>query len=170
MKIKNSGQIIQKFKDLFNKNLKLFLEGNYLEFLEIFQDIRGMNKESIVEINKELQNKLEYLQDTEMDIVVLYTIVLSGLITKIRDYHFNAAIDEVKARVKSRIKIHDDEIQERLNNLFMRNNKNISLLYNLSYINALAQSFNYNRVAHTCKIQMGKYLNRTVNLIISASK
>lgn len=168
MKIKNSGQIIHKFKNLFNSNIDLFLKGNYLEFLKAFGQIKGLNEVIINEAHIELQNKIEYLQDTELDTVVLYTIVLSVLITRIRDYHFNATIEEVKNRVKKKKTLKDAKIQEQLNELFMRNNENISLLYNISYIDALAESFNYKKVAHTCKIQKGKYINRTVDLIISA--
>ncbi|MFX0070608.1 MAG: hypothetical protein ACFFAO_05895 [Candidatus Hermodarchaeota archaeon] len=50
----------------------------------------------------------------------------------------------------------------------MLNNDNISILYNISYLNALAESFNYNKVAHICKIQKGKYINRVVELILSS--
>ena len=33
IKISYSGQIIQKFKNLFNKNINLLLEGKYVQFL-----------------------------------------------------------------------------------------------------------------------------------------
>jgi len=102
--------------------------------------------------------------------VVLYTIVISLLITRIRDIHFNTSLAEIKKRLKQRSSIKDDKIQEELNHLFMRNNKNISLLYNLSYIDALAESFNYKKTAHTCKIQKGKYINRVVDLILDKIK
>jgi hypothetical protein len=170
VKIRNSGQIIQKFKNMFNSNLHQFIDGNYLEFLQNFIIIKGLNEKVIQEINKEFYKKMEYLKDTEIDQVVVYTIVLSALITRIRDDHFNTVINEVKTRIKNKVKIKAEKIQEELNKLFMRNNKNISLLYNLSYIDALAESFNYKKAAHTCKIQKGKYINRTVDLIISASK
>ena len=169
IKIRNSGQIIHKFKTIFNSNLHLFLKGKYLDFLKNFVSIKGLNGKIIDEINKEIQDKFEYLIDTEIDIVVEYTIVLSALITRIRDFHFNIAIDEVKTRIKRKSSIKDNKIQEELNKLFMRNNKNISLLYNISYIDALAESFNYKRVAHTSKIQKGKFINNIVALILSVS-
>ena len=45
---------------------------------------------------------------------------------------------------------------------------NISILYNISYLDALALSFNYKKVSHVCKIQQGKYMNRIVSLILSS--
>ena len=170
VKIRNSGQIIQKFKNLFNSNLDLFLKGKYLEFLLPFKKIKDIDEGVIDEINGELQVKLEYLSDTDFDTVVLYTIVLSGLITRIRDHHFNKTLDEIRNRVrKIKSNIKDDEIQKELDELFMRNNGNISLLYNISYLDALAESFNYRKVAHICKIQKGKFINRTVELILNGN-
>jgi len=53
VKISKSGQIIKKFKDLFNDNLHHFLEGNYKKFLLPFKKIKGINEESIREIHKD---------------------------------------------------------------------------------------------------------------------
>jgi hypothetical protein len=171
LKISNSGQIVQKFKDLFNENIDLFLEGNYLKFLLPFKKIKGLDEETIFEINEQLKDKFELLKDDihESEIVVLYTFVLSALISRIRDLHFNNAIEEIKRRVKEKSsKISGKKIQETLDNLFMRNNDNISILYNISYLDALALSFNYKKVSRVCKIQQGKYMNRIVDLILSA--
>lgn len=172
LKISNSGQIVQKFKDLFNKNIGLFLEGNYLKFLLPFKKIKGLNEEIIFEINEQLKAKFELLKDDihESEIVVLYTFVLSALISRIRDLHFNDAIEEIKRRVllEKSSRISGKKIQETLDDLFMRNNDNISILYNISYLDALALSFNYKKVSHVCKIQQGKYMNRIVDLILSA--
>ncbi|MHA1468304.1 MAG: hypothetical protein ACTSP6_09550, partial [Promethearchaeota archaeon] len=136
LKISNSGQIVQKFKDIFNENIDLFLEGNYLKFLLPFKKIKGLDEETIFEINEQLKDKFELLKDDihESEIVVLYTFVLSALISRIRDLHFNNAIEEIKRRVKEKSsKISGKKIQETLDNLFMRNNDNISILYNISY-------------------------------------
>ena len=167
VKISNSGQIVQKFKSLFNDNIGLFLEGKYLQFLCLFKKIKGLNSDVIQEINRELEDKLTYLSDTEFDDVVLYTIVISSLVSRIRDLHFNASLEEINKRVKRKATLTNADIQEELDDLFMKNNNNISMLYNISYLDALAESFNYRKVAHTCKIQKGKYINRIVEIIVS---
>ena len=167
IKISKSGQIIQKFKNLFNNNINLFLEGNYMQFFLLFKKIKGLNDREIDEINKVLEEKMTYLDDTDFDPVVLYTIVISSLISRIRDLHFNSSLEEINKRVKNKVNLTDAVIQEVLDDLFMKNNNNISMLYNISYLDALAESFNYSKVAHTCKIQKGKFINRIVNIIIS---
>jgi len=167
IKISKSGQIIQKFKNLFNKNINLFLEGKYLQFLSLFKRIKGLNESEIEEINTTLEEKLTYLDTTEFDTVVLYTIVLSSLVSRIRDMHFNNSLIEIKKRVKKKDNLNDSIIQEVLDDLFMKNNNNISILYNISYLDALAESFNYKKVAHICKIQKGKFINRIVKIILS---
>jgi hypothetical protein len=41
-------------------------------------------------------------------------------------------------------------------------------LYNLSYIDALAETFNYLKTARICKIQKTKYINRIVALLVNS--
>ena len=171
LKIRTSGQIIQKFKDLFNDNINLFLKGKYFEFLLPFKKIEGLNEDLINEIYEELKEKIEVLKENVADeeIVILYTMVISVLITKIRELHFDNAIAEIKKRAKAKSsKLTEDKIQKGLNNLYMRNNDNVSILYNLSYLDALASSFNYKKVARVAKIQKGKYINKIVNLILTS--
>jgi hypothetical protein len=167
IKISKSGQIIQKFKNLFNNNINLFLEGNYMQFFLLFKKIKGLNDREIDEINKVLEEKMTYLDDTNFDTIILYTIVISSLISRIRDLHFNKSLEEINKRVRQKVKLTDAVIQEVLDDLFMKNNSNVSMLYNISYLDALAESFNYSKVAHTCKIQKGKFINRIVDIIIS---
>jgi len=169
LKIRNSGQIIAKFKDLFNRNLDLFLQGRYMDFLNAFKKIEGLNENVIEEIYSELKGKIEVLKGSDMSQVVLYTIVVSSLLSFIRDHHFNLTLKEIKRRAKRESSKDDQQIQQVLNELFMRNNDNVSILYNISYLDALAESYNYRRVAHTCKIQKGIYINRIVNIISNAT-
>ncbi|MHA2180681.1 MAG: hypothetical protein ACXAAH_04575 [Promethearchaeota archaeon] len=168
VKISNSGQVIKKFKDIFNSNLQLFLDGKYLQFLNLFKIIKGVDENYINEIYQDLELKFENLHDTEnINIVVMYAIVLNSLISSIRDLNFAETIREIKKRVKNRISTNDVKIQKELDKLFMVNNDNVSILYNISYLDTLAESFNYRKVAHICKIQKSKFINRIVNLIVS---
>ena len=167
LKISNSGQIIKKFKDLFNQNLDLFLDGKYLEFLNLFKRIKGMDENYIREIYQDLQLKFETLKEAEnINTVIIYSLVLNSLISSIRDLNFGDSIKEIKKRILRKSKINENKIQEELDKLFMRNNHNISILYNISYLDTLAESFNYKKVAHICKIQKSKFINRIVRKIL----
>ena len=170
VKISNSGQIIRRFKDLFNQNLHLFLEGKYFKFLNLFKKIEGVDDNYIREIYQDLQLKLENLKDTEdINVIVLYAIVLNSIISTIRDLNFAKTLREIKLRVNYRTTISERKIQDELDKLFMRNDDNVSILYNISYLDTLAESFHYKKVARTCKIQKGKYINRIVNLIVASN-
>ena len=170
IKISNSGQIVRKFKDLFNQNLNLFLEGKYLQFLKLFKRIKGIDENYIKEIYQDLQLKFESIKEAEnINIVIIYTLVLNSLISSIRDLNFEDAIREVKKRILKKSILHEDTIQEELDMLFMKNDNNISILYNISYLDTLAESFNYKKVAHICKIQESKFINRIVRKIISTN-
>jgi len=169
LKIRNSGLIVKRFKDIFIRNLHLFLEQKYLKFFDPFKDIKGLDENYLQEIYQEIQIRLTALHGTKFDIVILYTIVLSVLISSIRNINFNDSVKEIIKRVKQKSNnLKDNQIQLELDKLFMKNNKNISILYNISYLDALAESFNFNKVARTCKIQKGKYINRIVNLILDS--
>ena len=171
IKIKHSGLVIRKFKELFNDNLDFFIQGKYIEFFKPFTIIRGIDENRIKEVYQEIQIKLAAMQEPEIDLIIRYTIVLSSLVSNIRDLQFSEAIDEIIKRVKTKsTKLIEDHIQVELDNLFMRNNKNVSILYNLAYLDALADSFHFSRVAHTCKIQKSQYINRIVKIIISSIK
>lgn len=170
LKISNSGQIVRKFKDLFNQNLNLFLEGKYLEFLKLFKRIKGIDENYIREIYQDLQLKFESIKEAEnINTVIIYTLVLNSLISSIRDLNFGDAIREVKKRILTKSNLHENTIQEELDMLFMKNDNNISILYNISYLDTLAESFNYKKVAHICKIQKSKFINRIVRRIISTN-
>ena len=172
LKISNSGQIVRKFKDLFNENLDLFLDGEYLKFLNLFKKIKGMDENCIREINQDLELKFESLKNANaenINTVVLYALVLNSLISSIRDLNFEEDIKEIKTRVKTMIKISDTKIQNELDKMFMLNDDNISILYNISYLETLAESFNYKKVAKVCKIQISRYINRIVKLVITAN-
>ncbi len=167
LKISNSGQIIKKFKDLFNQNLDLFLDGKYLEFLNLFKRIKGMDENYIREIYQDLQLKFETLKEAEnINTIIIYSLVLNSLISSIRDLNFGDSIKEIKKRILRKSKINENKIQEELDKLFMRNDHNISILYNISYLDTLAESFNYKKVAHICKIQKSKFINRIVRKIL----
>ncbi|MHA1490434.1 MAG: hypothetical protein ACTSRI_12365 [Promethearchaeota archaeon] len=172
IKIRKSGEIIQKFKNLFNENMDFFLRSDYFKFLLKFKKIKGLTEKKIKKIHKELEAKLKILRDDidDYDNVILYTLVLNSLISNIRNLHFNNSIDEINKRIKKKRNVlSDDKIHDEMDKLFMRNNDNISILYNISYLDALAESFNYKKVARICKIQKGKYMNRVVDLITSSN-
>jgi hypothetical protein len=170
LKISNSGQIIRKFKDLFNQNLELFIEGKYLEFLRLFKRIKGMDENYIREIYQDLQLKFEALKEAEnINTVIIYSLVLNSLISSIRDLNFGESIREIKRRILKKSKIRENKLQEAIDSLFMRNDKNISILYNISYLDTLAESFNYKKVAHICKIQKSKFINRIVKQILTSN-
>jgi len=143
------------------------LEGKYLKFFNPFKRIKGLDENYLQEIYQDIQIRLTALQDTKYDIVLLYTIVLSSLISSIRDLHFNFSLKEIIERIKLRSRnLNENQLKLELDKLFMRNNKSLSILYNISYLDALAESFNFKKVARTCKIQKGKHINRIVELIL----
>ena len=54
IKIANSGQVVKKFKDLFNKNILLFLQGEFEKFLFPFKKIKGIDDKTLEEIHQVL--------------------------------------------------------------------------------------------------------------------
>jgi len=128
-----------------------------------------MDENYLKEIYQEIQIKLAAMYDTNFDSLILYTVVVSSLISRIRDIQFNETLEEIGTKIKEKSNMLSyNQMQIVLDKLYMENNKYISLLYNLVYLDALAESFNFNKVARVCKIQKGKYINKIVDLIFSS--
>lgn len=175
VKIQYSGQIISKFKDLFNENIDLFMNKKYLKFLKKFEKIQGITQSLIKEIYSELEQKIESLEQnleySRENSVIFYSILLNTLITNIREVHFQNSLKIMYRQLNQhKSSVKRSEIKNELNNLFMRNNENVSILYNISYLHALAKTFNYKQVKRVCSIQRTKYINRTIRLIKSRLK
>jgi hypothetical protein len=167
IKIKNSGQIVNKFENMLNQNINFFLKGDYMKFFSPFKKIKGVDENHISEIYQDIQIKLAAMHGTDFDTVLMYTIVVSSLTTSIREIQFNESVQEIikKARKKAS-SLSVKQIKKELEKLFMRNDKNVSILYNISYLTALAECFNFLKTARTCKIQRSKYINLIVNSIL----
>jgi len=167
IKIKNSGQIIKKYENLFNQNMHLFLEGDYMKFFTPFKRIKGVDENHISEIYQDIQIKLAAMHGTDFDTVLMYTIVVSSLTTSIREIQFNESVKEIIVRARKKTKsLSVKQIEKELEKLFMRNDKNVSILYNISYLTALAESFNFMKTTRTCKILRSKHINLIVNSIL----
>ncbi|MHA1195078.1 MAG: hypothetical protein ACTSRH_03790 [Promethearchaeota archaeon] len=170
IKIRNSGLVIKRFKDLFMKNLNLFLEGDYLRFIEKFKVIKGMTDDKINEINQDIQGKFTHIYDLNQSLFLRRIIVLSSLISKIRDISFSDTVNEIINRVKNYSNSSSNEdILFRLEELFMNNDEDVSMLYGISCLDYLAESFNFRKVNRICRIQKSKYINRVVNRIIKSN-
>ncbi|MFX0057430.1 MAG: hypothetical protein ACFE85_08055 [Candidatus Hodarchaeota archaeon] len=128
-----------------------------------------MDENYLREIYQEIQIKLAAMHDTKFDSLILYTVVLSSLISRIRDIQFNETLEEISKRIKKKSdKLDYNQMQIVLDKLYMENNKYVSILYNIVYLDALAESFNFKKVARVCKIQKGKFINKIVDLILSS--
>ena len=171
IKIRNSGQIIQRYENLFNQNIRFFLDGDYMKFFLPFMKIKGVDENHIREIYQDIQIKLAAMHGTDFDTVLMYTIIVSSLTTSIREIQFNQSVQEIIARVRKEANsLSVKQIKKELEKLFMRNDKNVSILYNISYLTALAESFNFRKTTRTCKIQRSKFINLIVNSILFSLK
>ncbi len=175
IKVKYSGQIIAKFKDLFKENINLFLNQDYDLFMEKFEVISGLTKSLVRNTYEEFKEKHHLLEgnlgDSNDRLLVLYTILMSVLISKIRKIHFEDDLKTIRRRLKRKYpSFREKSIDRELTRLFERNDSNVSILYNLSYLYALANTFNYNKVKRVCGIQKSKYINILAKKIIKCLK
>jgi hypothetical protein len=147
------------------------MEGKYIEFFETFKRIKGIDDNHIKEVYQDIQIKLATMHTEDFDVTILYTIALSSLLSGIREIYFNNSINKIIERVMTQIPgLTKNHIQLELDKLFMKNNENISILYNTSFLEALAETFNFKSVSKRCKIENAKYRNLVVKLILSSTK
>ena len=147
--------------------MHLFLEGEYMKFFAPFKRIKGVDENHLREIYQDIQIKLAAMHGADFDTVIMYTIVVSSLTTSIREIQFNESIQKIIAKAREKTSsISVKQVEKELEKLFMRNDKNVSILYNISYLTALAESFNFMKTARICKIQRTKHINIIVNSIL----
>ncbi|MBY9013318.1 MAG: hypothetical protein KGD70_13170 [Candidatus Lokiarchaeota archaeon] len=138
-----------------------------MKFFAPFKRIKGVDENHLREIYQDIQIKLAAMHGADFDTVIMYTIVVSSLTTSIREIQFNESIQKIIARAREKTSsISVKQVEKELEKLFMRNDKNVSILYNISYLTALAESFNFMKTARICKIQRTKHINIIVNSIL----
>jgi hypothetical protein len=142
-----------------------------MKFFVPFKRIKGVDENHLREIYQDIQIKLAAMHGTDFDTVIMYTIVVSSLTTSIREIQFNDSIQEIIVRAREKTSsISVKQVEKELEKLFMWNDKNVSILYNISYLAALAESFNFMKTARICKIQRTKHINNIVNSILFSFK
>jgi hypothetical protein len=167
--IQNAGQAIKKFIELLLKDSSDVSEANYKTYLQ------KLSKEFNIDLDEVENNfsaRLSRLEGEASDLHIIATLLFGELLGSIRERVFNQTLTEIKNRLIENLKIKDGskaEFEENFKtqtcNLFQRNNENISLLYNLCFLDFIAETVHSYKLKKTVKIQLGKYMNRVVKEI-----
>jgi len=170
--VKYAGRIIQSFCDLLSgksDNMQDLLSGNYEKYLEKL--CLALNLDAI-KILQAYQNRTAILEPEDRTPPIILTSLLGELLSTIRERAFNETLQEIKTRFKklqgnydNNKEISDLELDNQISELFQKNDMNISLLYNLSFLEFIAITTHSQKVKRTTKILLGKYINRVVETL-----
>ena len=170
VQVRYAGRIIQGFTDLLTENIQDFLGGDYEKYLEKLCLVLNLDSKKILEA---YLNRTSILEPEDKIPPIILTSILGELLSTIRERAFNETLEEIKIRFKKRQshyngnkQISDIELDNHLSDLFQRNDVNISLLYNLSFLEFIAITTHSEKVKRTTKILLGKYINRVVTTLI----
>ncbi|HUX98968.1 MAG TPA: hypothetical protein VMV49_05405 [Candidatus Deferrimicrobium sp.] len=164
--IQTAGQAIKKFIELLLKDSSDVLEANYKTYL------KKLSKEFHIDLD-EVQNnfseRLSRLEGEANDLPIIATLLFGELLGNIRERVFNQILTEIKNRLIENLKIKDgskakfeENFKTQTCDLFQRNNENISLLYNLCFLEFIAETVHSYKLSRVLKILLGKYMNRVV--------
>jgi len=169
VQVRYAGRIIQGFIDLLAENIQDILTGAYEKYLVNLCSALNIDSEKILQA---YLKKSAVLEAADMTPPIVVTSLLGELLGTIRERAFNETLQEIKNRFKKRRGdldreegISDVKVDDRIAELFQRNDDNISLLYNLSFLEFLAGTIHSPKVKRTTKILLGKYINRVVETL-----
>jgi hypothetical protein len=169
VQVKYAGRIIQGFIELLTANVQDVLTGDCERYLGNVCSALNIDAKKILQAYLQRTAVLE-AEDKTPPIIV--TSLLGELLGNIRERAFNETLHEIKTRLKERRggsngedQLAEVKLDDRIAELFQRNDENISLLYNLSFLEFIAVTIHSQKVRRTAKILLGKYINRVVETL-----
>jgi hypothetical protein len=169
VKIVGSGRIINKFLDLLFKNIPDLTEGNYEDYLTKICSACNIEVGGMFQA---FSRRVSILNPEDQIPPLMLSTLMGEFLGTIREVAFSGTLMEIKNRVLRKLKLADNaklefekEFAENVGNLHERNEVNLSLLYNLCFLEFLADLMHSPKVKKTSRIQLGKYMNRVVELL-----
>lgn len=164
MHLKDIGTLITLFIEDIKKNLNLVNKDNLETFIQYFEKMFGFNLD---ETRERLQNNFAEMDDlTGQEIMVLY-MVLTKLLENIRELsYFKNGLDKIKeAYLENYNKEIDNSTIEKMQTLGATGDKDISLLYNLCFLQLLANSYQIASISTNLKRQITIKINSILKKI-----
>jgi hypothetical protein len=169
VQVRYAGRIIQGFIDLLTENIQDILTGNCEKYLGNLCGALNIDSKKILQA---YLNRTAVLDAEDKTPPIIVTSLLGELLGTIRERAFNETLQEIKTRLKKRQggsngddQMSEVKVDDRISELFQRNDANISLLYNLSFLEYIAGTIHSQKVKRTAKILLGKYINRVVETL-----
>jgi hypothetical protein len=169
VQVRYAGRIIQGFIELLTENIEDILTGNTKRYLE---NVCGALNIDAQKILQSFLNRTAVLESEDKTPPIIVTSLLGELLGNIRERAFNETLQEIKTRLKKRQGgsnggdgLAEMKLDHRIAELFQRNDANISLLYNLSFLEYIAITIRSPKVKRTTRILLGKYINRVVETL-----
>lgn len=165
MQLTGIGQILRRFISDIKSQLDLLKTKRLQDFLDYFEKRFNL---SLKDVKERVELNFEGMGDLEgQETVVLY-MVLTKLLEHLRENAYrmwgNDAIKETYESVSGHK--YDDKIAEKVQNMAALNEENISLLYNLSFLAFLCDSYNNKKMIITLKRLVSTRVNRIVAQLI----
>ncbi|MDD1779520.1 MAG: hypothetical protein LUQ65_15260 [Candidatus Helarchaeota archaeon] len=164
-----AGRIIQGFIELLTANIQDILTGNCEKYLGNICNALKIDAQKILQA---FLNRTAVLEAEDKTPPIIVTSLFGELLGNIRERAFNETLQEIKTRLKKREggsngedQLAEVKLDDRIAELFQRNDDNISLLYNLSFLEYIAVTIHSEKVRRTAKILLGKYINRVVETL-----
>ncbi len=166
--IRGSGRAIKDFIRLLNDNISLVVEEKYENYLDTLCGICDLDIQRVMEA---FSARLPVLEEHDRTPPLMLSMLMAEFLGKIRERAFEETLEEIKRRTRWDLKISegDEEFEQRFDDIikdfFQRNEPNLSLLYNLCFLDFIAMIIHSNKVRRTVKIILGLYMNKVVEKV-----
>lgn len=168
VKIPRSGLAINKLYAKMLSILSYFNEKNYLKYVKEFNEsVLPIDADRVYTKFRNTYDNAAALEEPEPFLIA--SMLFSEILENCREKVFNKFLDEIRNEIIESKKnpINDPTvINEKLKSLYSRNDKDISLTYNLVFLKMLADSFEFEDVAKQTLKEIKKRKKRIIKKII----
>ncbi len=168
VKIPRSGLAINKLYAKMLSILHYFNEKNYLKYVKEFnENVLPIDADRVYTKFRNTYDNAAALE--EPDPFLIGSMLFSEILESCREKVFNKFLDEMRNEIIESKKnpINDPAIvNEKLKLLYSRNDKDISITYNLVFLKMLADSFDFEDISKRVQGEIKKRKKRIMRKII----
>lgn len=160
--VKDSGQAIEQFTAILSDGLPKILEGAYESYLDKLRKKITFNREVVQRL---FYKRLMQLSQEEMMPQLIVTFLMGGVISDIREKNFKIRLQILKQRFLDRmqqVKKGDFDFDDIITASFERNDRNIALIYSLSFLEFIAKTVQLKELLEHVESLLAEYMTRFI--------
>ena len=164
VRISGSGLVVHKFWTSLSTPVSLLTESKIQSYLNqlhgVFTDLDPADLFSEIQRNPSLDS-MDLGQGSlpKQNLVVLTTIVVGGVISRLRKIAHKRLLTQLKNAIRSNPMLATTTPESFLQRIGELHNSHMDMLENLIFLEYLAAIFSFRRIQHVARIQIGRHIH-----------